>query len=58
MGPNAGWPRTERAEQEQQDSLESAVDVFANMDDDVAAPAESADDLEVALVGDATSDKE
>ncbi len=50
--------RTERAEQEQQDSLESAVDVFANMDDDVAAPAESADDLEVALVGDATSDKE
>ncbi|HJA28002.1 MAG TPA: DNA-directed RNA polymerase subunit beta, partial [Candidatus Olsenella pullicola] len=50
--------RAERAEQEHHDEAESAVDVFANMADDAEAPAEPANDLEAALVGDATSDKE
>ena len=50
--------RAERTEQEQQDTTESAVDVFAGMDEGAEEAPESATDLETALVGDATSDKE
>ena len=53
--------RPERVEQEAAEEAASAVDVFADMADaagDGEAAASAADDLETALVGDATSDKE
>ncbi len=53
--------RPERVEQEAAEEAACAVDVFADMADaagDGEAVASAADDLETALVGDATSDKE
>ncbi|HBO61408.1 MAG TPA: DNA-directed RNA polymerase subunit beta, partial [Olsenella sp.] len=53
--------RPERVEQEAAEEAASAVDVFADMADaagDGEAAVSAADDLETALVGDATSDKE
>ena len=50
--------RSAQVEQEKDATSESAVDVFASMTEDAVSASEPVNDLEAALVGDATSDKE